>query len=357
MIETKRLSSHYVLLDFLADHDVYNSGKSLDLSQVLTDENLDGCEKFVEHLLGPLTEEYGPTSIAGGFWPEGFRTEKGHHKGPHYWTEQHGTAADVVFHDWVYENRPPFHLACEVDGSRIAYDRIISYAGSEFLCLSYLEGRNHKALRENIRLPDGRGKGHPYGNTEDKRPWRRGAPFPDRPDWRRAEGQGVNGIPGRFRAQHVRVGRYFVLLDFCRSVEGLRRGICTVPRIRLKNRECPQVCVSRMFAEVLDPVVGEFGRISVLRGMEPRPVSADADASHHRWDDSKSKRSRLVFLVPSDNRTKDIKDRLQQTRHVLSVESNQHDDDSDDSVEVAVTIEHFEPATIWTSAGNYTLMR
>ena len=175
------------------------------------------------------------------------------------------------------------------------------------------------------------------------------APTP-RPRWRRADGRGI-GTDNRFRAQHLRVGRYFVLLDFCRSVEGLRRGIRTVPDVTLQRLDYPQVGVSRMFAEVLDPVVGEFGRISVLRGMEPKPVSDDAAASHHRWDASKSDHSRLVFLVPSDNRAKAMEDRLKLAPHVLSVEPNPHDDDS---VEVAVTIKHFEPKTIWTSAGDYT---
>ena len=175
------------------------------------------------------------------------------------------------------------------------------------------------------------------------------APTP-RPRWRRADGRGI-GTDNRFRAQHLRVGRYFVLLDFCRSVEGLRRGIRTVPDVMLQRLDYPQVGVSRMFAEVLDPVVGEFGRISVLRGMEPKPVSDDAHASHHRWDASQSDHSRLVFLVPSDKRAKAMEDRLKQTSHVLSVEPNQHDDDS---VEVAVMIEHFKPKANWTSAGNYT---
>ena len=48
MLETKRLSSHYVLLDFLADRDVYEAGEPLNFPQVLTDENLEGCKKFVD---------------------------------------------------------------------------------------------------------------------------------------------------------------------------------------------------------------------------------------------------------------------------------------------------------------------
>ena len=70
MIETKRLSSQYILLDFMADHAVYNSRKPLCLSLALSDENLAECKKFVERFLDPLTEKYGPTSIAGGFLPE-----------------------------------------------------------------------------------------------------------------------------------------------------------------------------------------------------------------------------------------------------------------------------------------------
>ena len=358
MLETKRLSSQYVLLDFLADIDVYKYGKPLNLSQVCTNENLTECEKFVDRFLDPLTEKYGPTSIAGGFWPEVVR--KGAHPdgSPHRWTSQHGVAADVVFHNWVNENHPPFHLAHEICESDLYYDRIMSFAGSEFLCLCYRESRNRGYIDEEVRCPDGTISTHRVGSRRTSTPTleqrkqerRQKLIRKDQSNWRRADDQGVRKT-NQFRAQHVRVGRYFVLLDFCRSVEGLRRGIHTVPSVTLHKSDYPQVRVSRMFAEVLDPVVGEFGRISVLRGMEPKPVSDDAVASPHRWDASKSDHSRLVFLVPSDNRAKAMEDRLKQIPHVLSVEPNPHDDDS---VEVAVTIEHFEPKTIWTSAGDYT---
>ena len=351
MLETKRLSSHYVLLDFLADRDVYEAGEPLNFPQVLTDENLDGCKKFVDCFLDLLTKKYGPTSIAGGFRPKNVRNRGNPDNSPHRWTKQLGTAADIVFHDWVNEDRPPSHLAHEIDNSDLDYDRIISYSGSEYLCLCYREGNNRGALYEDVRARDGSGRRQCHGLTPEKRRKRRGTTPQPRPCWRRADGQGVGPKANRFRAQHIRVGRYFVLLDFCRSVEGLRRGIRTVLGVTLHKSDYPQVHVSRMFAEVLDPVVGEFGRISVLRGIEPAGMSDDAAASQHRWDASKSDHSRLVFLVPSDNRAKAMEDRLKQTPHILSVEPNPHDDDS---VEVAVMIEHFEPETIWTSAGNYT---
>ena len=346
MFETKRLSPQYVLLDFLADYNVYNFHRPLDFSQIFTKENLTECEKFVNHFLDPLTEKYGPTSIAGGFWPEKVRKKGGHHEGsPHCWTKQHGTAADVVFHDWVNKDRPPLHLACEVDGSHTAYDRINSYLGSEFLCLCYRDNSNKRAFYENIRLPNGRIHMAPYGDTVEKRPWRQGSPFPDRSNWRRAEGQGV--ASNRFRAQHVRVGEYFVLLDFCRSVKGLQRGIRTVPNVTLRKWDFPEVHVSRMFSEVLDPIVRDFGRITVIRGIEPTGMSDDVDAPYHRWNASKSDCSRLVFLVQSDNRTMAIKDQLNQTPHVLCVNPDQHDDDS---VKIAVMIKHFSPKVHWTSA-------
>ena len=161
-----------------------------------------------------------------------------------------------------------------------------------------------------------KGRRNELGRTQTARTKRRSMPVADPQDWRREEGEGTGKAGKNLRAHHVRVGRYFVLLDFCRSVDGLRRGCKTVPPIKLSKWDFPEVKVARRFAEVLDPVVEEFGRISVIRGMEPQGMSDDSNAAYHRWFDNEAPSSRLVFLVPSDGAWSQIEDMLKKNPHV-----------------------------------------
>ena len=267
--ESHRISKDYVLLDFLFDHDVYRYGQPLDFQRLFTDGNLQTGQKFVDCLLQPLTDKCGPTSIAGAFWPAKVRTWSGHYRSsPHQWNEQFGAAADVVFHDHVNRDEAPIKLCHEIDRSNQDFDRIITYAGSEFICFCYRESKNRTALYENVRVPGEKAQYVQHGQSPSARRRRRDLLPAARPDWRRAEDEGIGKSGNRLRAHHIRVGRYLVLLDFCRSVEGLRRGIRTVPRVTLGNWNTPEVKVARRFADDLDPLVDKHGRVRVLRGME-----------------------------------------------------------------------------------------
>ena len=77
---------------------------------------------------------------------------------------------------------------------------------------------------------------------------------------------------GRMRAHHVRVGRYFNLLDFCRNGRAVEEGIDLAPKNAEKcdRAYCPirEETAARSFAAALDPLVEQLGRVSVVRGME-----------------------------------------------------------------------------------------
>ena len=346
MFETQRMSQNYILLDFLADRDLYNYGRPLDLEREMSEENLITGRTLVDEVLEPLTVQYGPASVAGGFWPEKVRTSRGHYAtSPHRWDYEFGAAVDVAFHNHVNNNDSPVKLLHMIDRSGMVFNRLISYYGSEFVCLCYREGNNRSLFYEEVCRPGQSRIQKRHGKNSESR--RRSFPISNPTDWRREEGEGV-GINRRFRAQHVRVGRYFVLLDFCRSVDGLRKGICTVPLVRFDKWDCRQVPVARMFSEILDPVQEEYRRLSVIRGMEPGGMSEDKHASKHRWLRGKGGHHRLEFLMSAEEECDSVRQMLEGTEHVVSVEMKQWGDGK--SVHFSMEIEEFEPSVIWTSA-------
>ena len=96
------------------------------------------------------------------------------------------------------------------------------------------------------------------------------------------------------------LGRYFNLLDFCRSARAVEEGLDLVPRNAesrdRRYRSIPEETAARSFAAALDPLVKRLGRVSVVRGMETAGFSKDAHAQLYRWDLDGP--WRLVFVLP-----------------------------------------------------------
>ena len=66
--ETTRLSKHFILLDFLADHAVYRRSLPLPFDEVWNDGHCALAKDLCNELLEPLTVAYGPISVADAFW-------------------------------------------------------------------------------------------------------------------------------------------------------------------------------------------------------------------------------------------------------------------------------------------------
>ena len=104
----------------------------------------------------------------------------------------------------------------------------------------------------------------------------------------------------------MRVGRFFNLLDFCRSGRAVEQGIDLVPKGAEKDdrrdySRVPEEVAARSFAAALDPMVEQLGRISVVRGIETEIFQAKIPdvryAKLHRWDREDGP-WRLVFVLP-----------------------------------------------------------
>ena len=129
----------------------------------------------------------------------------------------------------------------------------------------------------------------------------------------------------------MRVGRYFNLLDFCRSGRAVEEGIDLVPKGAENNSgpnysPVPEEAAARSFAAALDPLVKRMGRISVVRGIETEGFAEDEYAKLHRWDGDGP--WRLVFVLPRETDPEVARNLLQGHEHVRDVRPFWHASDS-----------------------------
>lgn len=291
--ETTRLSKHFILLDFLASHVVYRSGTPLAFHEIWNDEHEELAKGLCNDLLEPLMkdERVGPISIADAFWPAVFKGGFAAQFGPkHRWARGEATV-DIALYRLVDGGtswrglKKSIESIEAIDGCR---DRVLSYPKTEFVCVTF-----------------------------------------------KPEGAKKCGIPGggktqNLRAHHVRVGRYFNLLDFCRNGRAVEEGIDLVP----KNAEndgrtysrIPEETAARSFAAALDPLVENFGRISVVRGIETAGFASDENAELHRWE--RNGPWRLVFVLPQGADPQRACALLSSFPHVRDVASSRHASES-----------------------------
>ena len=310
--ETTRLSKHFILLDFLAGRAIYRSCKPLVFDEVWNDEFHKLAKGLCKRLLEPLITAYGPISVADAFWPRAVADvswpkylELGHGgscRGKHRWEEGEATV-DIALYEQI-------ELCKQVDGDKIGdelrnkvtnlseigscRDRVLSYPDTEFLCVTF-------------KSEDARKCGSPRNqmiNNKDKRK--------------------------RLRAHHVRVGRHFNMLDFCRNGRAVEEGRDLVHKaLDGKTPDYQPIAeekAARSFAAALDPLVDRLGRVSVVRGMETADFSCDEHADLHRWDQPGP--WRLVFVLPQKADPEEARDILKDSPHFQGVLKSRHASDS-----------------------------
>lgn len=319
----QRLSRHFTLLDMLQARTLHTSRQPLRLADIPLDCIATG-KRLCAELLEPMIDTFGPCSIASGYIPKALLSERWT---PHTWFSMDGAAVDASFHDWVNAGKAPIKLVEEVVRLGAPFERIITYAGSEFICLSAGRRQNRGVIYENVRIP---GSEKPQFRTLCRAGSTPSLPFPDRPDWRRLDDEPVFHSQRSLRAQHIRVGRYFTFLDFCRNEEAIIAGIDWVPPLT----KTPLIEMARCMAEVLDPVVAQVGRISVVRGVIRPDMSGNPT---HTWF---GPRASVSFLLPEGQEPVDIE-------HPGLVDYGFRETSA--GWLGHVTINRFQPARIWSS--------
>ena len=309
-LTSERVSEHFMLLDYLFDaHNSYRTGNEVtDLFPIVTDERMVEVTHLANTLLEPLVRVFGPCSPSAGFAPyAGHRT-------PHTFQRSVGGALDLAFHRWVMptfdnpEGKAPALMLEVIKRENIKFKRLIAYAGTEFMCIAASSMGNDSKVYENIRtwtydisqpssqIPKPLFLTHSQNQSE----WRLFSHLRDqRKGWRRVEGEPVYHTGRSIRVQHIRTGRFFVLMDFIRSPLGISRLIRNIPPVT----PCYQIQVARMASEILDPLVESLGRVTITRGLEGRSVSdawADDRAPMHRWNGMGTHRVEFVTAKGRD---------------------------------------------------------
>ena len=301
--ETTRLSKHFILLDFLADHAVYRRSVPLPFDEVWNDGYCALAKGLCNELLEPLIAAYGPISVADAFWPRKLadswpNDHRGSRRGKHRWEDGEATA-DVALYEQVDIFRTQADcgrrelarkLKKAVDGLS-AIDgyrgRVLCYPNTEFLCVTFKSEGAKKC----------------GGYVEKSQ---------------------------TLRAHHVRIGRHFNLLDFYRNGRAVEQGKDLVPK-ELDGRTpdyrpIAEETAARSFATALDPLVDQLGRVSVVRGMETADFSSDEHAALHCWDHSGP--WRLVCVLPQGEDPDQARDILKRSSHVKDVQKSHHASDS-----------------------------
>ena len=290
--ESTRLSKHFILLDFLADRAVYRSRRSMPFDEIWNGEHEALAKGLCKNLLEPLMrdERMGPVSVADAFWPLSVFPSKSGHLGSgfkkHRWTGGEATV-DIALYRLVDEGKrgPALKQAVErIEAIDSCRDRVMSYPETEFVCVTY-------------KREDARKCGHHLTRKVQN-----------------------------LRAHHVRVGRYFNLLDFCRSGRAVEEGVDLVPKnaenSKRRYRPIPEETAARSFAAALDPLVEELGRVSVVRGMERAEFADDDHAELHHWD--RDGPWRLEFVLARGESPERACDLLARCPHVRDVQPSRH---------------------------------
>ncbi|WP_152988294.1 hypothetical protein [Paracoccus sp. MKU1] len=354
-LETIRLSRHFMLLDFMFDaHWPYQGGavEAQDLSSIMQGGRLEEARHLASNLMERLTTLFGPSTIAAGFSP---CTESS--PSPHCFLPAHGAAVDAVFHDWVRpgasrpEGRAPVEMLNDVRQTQLVFDRLIGYAGTEFMCIADRAAGPRFKVYNNRRYPEfnadlgGQGIVKPEFQTLSRsgKQWTAFRGIDAQPGWRRVEGEPVFHTQRSLRVQHIRTGRYFTLVDFIKSPVGIVNRMKNIP----STRPSRQIKTARMFSEVLDPVVEAVGRITIIRGIEGQAVSNrwqdHETASLHRWNQPLN---RIEFIAPEGH---DESALLAALDHANVFEVATRENGAGEPI-YAVMIRSFEPAVHFTSA-------
>lgn len=358
-----RLSQHFTMFDVIHNQEHHSTpGHRMTVASVVTDERMAEGRALFETVIEPLIAELGPASIASGFrFPGNRRT-------PHYWNAELGACVDIAFHEYFNAGNSPISVLNIISKLGLPFERFISYAGSEYICLSHRIKYNRHAVYENILPTNRSGNTKPFFNTISNKPTEFNALFDDHSpedgpvltaqNWRRAQGQPIYHTRRKLRAQHVRVGRYFNLLDFARCEAAAHDGAPWCPPVyeahdRLDAEgDTPGLTVCRMAAELLEETVAQLGRVSVTKGFMPRALAhfevGRDRAALHTWGHGQESRFAVAFLLPLGIAPQMAVPLLKRHPSVTSVTHERH---PSGAAEVTVEANHFTPREFWGSFG------
>jgi hypothetical protein len=299
-----RLSKHFMLTDILFNAHHGNYGKEFPSALQVGDieRGLIEAQPLIDNLIEPMVALFGPCSVSAGFAPHAEQS-------PHSFSAQRGAAIDLAFHDYHRQdpsnpNRPmgrsPMQLVTELCSANIPFHRVITYAGSEFICFAHHSRTNTHRIYENRRtwtdynldvgpqsLPKPLFITHSRSAREKGKFASMGLPAAEwdviNRQWRRDPHEPIYHTRRSIRPQHVKRGRYFTLMDFCMSEIAVASGMRNMPQLT----DAATMGMARTMGMIMDHlVVAVGGRISITRGHENRGVNISMGSNPlHNWSE------------------------------------------------------------------------
>ena len=277
-----RLSDNFILLDFLYDRDNRKAGypSFYQCDNVHIEEGT----HLINTMLEPLIKKHGIPSISSGVCVGC--------NGPHLWRPSVGAAVDAWFMDSPHA---PIEIVKDVYVSGIPYERLITYAGSGYVCIATKTTGNARKIYEN-KL---NGKDKPtFVNYMSRAGGVRAIlnrRLASHEQWLRDKGSPVYHTMRQLRAEHIRVSRFFSLKDMFRSYVAVTGRYDNVDEsLAVDTYHTPQHAHARFFGGVLDQVYLHSGyRPSVIRGLNNR------DTNTFTWHDY-NKPMKLWFSINKD---------------------------------------------------------
>ena len=285
---TFRLSSHFVLSDFMGNHSIYAKGYANVFDRVDNDIRLENAVCLCQEGLEPLLEAFGPMSVSYGFISPEVSDKVVTYQNPrkpshHLWDL--GAACDFISHRWVAGEQQkavdlyfpesarasPIALAHAIDYLGIPYSRLITYSESPYLCLAisareFVADAPRKAFYENEF--EGKPKAKPNYRTYAtdsarqralerlqqsglKHPWQGGG-------WPSYHGGGFRQF------QHTRVSKYTMLSDWLFDLQSISNGAKNIPSMQHEKVQDSFAAAGIVYDALLDAI--GVPRMSIVAG-------------------------------------------------------------------------------------------
>lgn len=284
-----RISSHFVLSDFLGCSSVYTRGyPNPFVFGSASAGKLENLSALCHEGLEPILEAFGPLSIGYGYISPELSQQLVKYQDPgkpsHHRFDL-GAAADVCVHNWVDGKfktivdlyapdtaiGSPIALAHAIDYLDIPYSRLITYSESPFLCLAVsaqevVRDQPRKAFYENRY--QGRAKEKPeylqYSTLAAKTKALRMLQEQGlERDWRGAGYPTYHG-GGTKQLHHTRVSKYTMVSDFLFDLQSISNGAKNVPAMNLDSVQDSFAAAGTVYDWMLG--VLEVPRLSIVSG-------------------------------------------------------------------------------------------
>lgn len=284
-----RLSTHFLLSDFLGNHSVYSRGLAnrLEPDDPELPLKMRNARALCEHILEPLLEQAGPFSISYGYIAPTVSDKIVTYQNPrkpshHMWNL--GAAVDICVHEWTNhdpeddtEKTAPIALAHEIHAGDYPYSRLITYSESPYLCIAasaeeIAKGEVRKAFYENryAGVAGVKPLYKSYATSQAKEKARQTLDDSGLTNGWRGIGYPSYHGGGRKQYHHHRISKYTMLSDWLFSLKSITNGTRNIPALNCEKTMSAFRAAGAAYDYMVE--MSSISRFSIVMAYEARPL-------------------------------------------------------------------------------------